>query len=184
MDGTEGTTEIAAEKGRRKKPTLSVRCASASAAWAQDGKGGLQGTAPAFRLGSCGGRRLLLKLTLHLLHHLPHGCDMARGAALAPGLVALRGLFQVSEKLWICEALASLGDDRLDAFPDAEKLTAGFEEEVFVKQIVVQERAGLIPVTEDHHRQRTIFRAGRRDAIGILESFDEVIPEEPIACLA
>src|ERR1700674_924055 len=94
------------------------------------------------------------KLSSHLFHKLAHAGDISRIAAFNPGFVALRSFFQVREELLIYEPLPSLRDDGLDALPDPEKLAAGLKEEVFVEQTVVEQRAGLVPITEHHHRER------------------------------
>src|SRR5438445_1525615 len=133
-----------------------------------------------FRSHSCRRRAL----TLHLLHHLPHGRDMTGSAALAPRYEALRGFFQVREEQRICEPLANRCNDRLDALPDPKKFAAGLKEEVFVKEPVVEQCASVFPITEHHHAQRAIFRAGRREAHEVLEVLHEVVLEERVAPLA
>src|SRR5712691_385421 len=124
------------------------------------------------------------KLRAHLFHKLAHASDMTRRATFDPGFVALRSFFQVREELLIHKPLPSLRDDGLDELPDPEKLAAGLKEEAFVEQTVVEQRAGLLPIAEHHHRERACFRSGRRDSHGILEIVHEVVLEEPIASLA
>ena len=109
---------------------------------------------------------------------------MTRRATFDPGFVALRSFFQVREELLIHKPLPSLRDDGLDELPDPEKLGAGLKEEAFVEQTVVEQRAGLLPIAEHHHRERACFRSGRRDSHGVLEIVHEVVLEEPIASLA
>src|SRR3972149_7215115 len=57
--------------------------------------------------------------------HFPHPLHAARGAALAPLLVALGGRFQVLEHLRIVELLAPGAQPRLDAHPDPVLLARG-----------------------------------------------------------
>src|SRR6202158_3526517 len=130
------------------------------------------------------GFRCCCTLIAHLLHKLPHGGNMTGRAAFDPRFIAARGCFQICEELLIREPLATLRHDALDELPDAEKLAAGLKEQVFVQKTAVEARAGLIPVAENHHRQRAIFRSRRRDTHGVIESFHVVVLEEPIACLA
>src|SRR5579863_1839743 len=123
------------------------------------------------------------KLLLHLPHHLPHGCEMTGSAALAPRLEAFRCLFQMPQELRIREHFAELRNRRLDAFPDAKKLAARLEEEVFVQQPIIEQRARILPVAEHLHGERAVFRARPGDTCGILDGLHKVVLEIPVACL-
>src|SRR6202043_1483925 len=123
------------------------------------------------------------RLLLHLPHHLPHGREMTGSPALAPHFEALRRLFQVRKELRIREHLAELRNYRLDALPYAKKLAAGFEEEVFVQQPIIEQRAGVLPIAEYLHSERAVFRARPGDTCGILDGLHEVVLEVPLACL-
>src|SRR5260370_5846270 len=120
----------------------------------------------------------------HLLHELAHSRNMTRRPAFAPGLEALRRFFHMREYVLIDELLANLRDDGLDALPNPEKLAARLKEEVFVEKTVVEQRAGLVAVTEHHSRERPGFRSGRSDAHDIFECAHDVVLEEPVPCLA
>src|SRR5204862_4688769 len=52
------------------------------------------------------------------------------------------------------------------------------------EQTIVEQRAGLLPVAEHHHRERTIFGSGGRDSCGVIKIFHKVVLEEPVARLA
>src|SRR3970040_2579179 len=73
-------------------------------------------------------------LGAHGGEHCPHPLHAARGAALAPLLVALGGRFQVLEHLRIVELLAPGAQHRLNAHPNTVLLARGLEEEFFVQQ--------------------------------------------------
>src|SRR6266849_3018579 len=126
----------------------------------------------------------LCSLTAHLLHELAHCSDVTRRAGFTPGLVALRSLFQVGEVAIHFETFPRLRDNRLGELPDSKKLATGFEEKVFVQQAVVEQRAGLLPITEHHPGKCAAFRSGCRDSHGVVEGFHEIVFEEPIASLA
>jgi len=62
---------------------------------------------------------------LGLLHEFAHGSDVARGMAFDPGLIALRGSFQVAEELRALEQFARLRDDWFRQLPDSEEFATG-----------------------------------------------------------
>src|SRR5215469_1993061 len=133
---------------------------------------------PRLRLGRFG------KLLAHLLHELPHVFDAPRIALLGPFLEALcRGL-ELAEPLLVLEHIAALLDDRLDAFPGAEKLATRLEEKLFVQQPVIQKRAGLLPVADHHHEARAVFGARAAQLHGLFHRLRVVVFEEPVAGLA
>src|SRR5579864_6772794 len=110
------------------------------------------------------------ELSAHLLPELPHRGDLTRIATFRPGFEALCCFFQVFEELSIDEALASLRNRGLNAFPNAEKFAAGFEEQFFVQQTVIEQRAGLLPIADHHHEGCARFRSHRGDFHGLVES--------------
>src|SRR5438132_9185653 len=126
----------------------------------------------------------LCNLRTHLFHELAHGGDMPWRAGFTPGLVALRGFLQVCEIAIHFETFPRLRDGGLRELPDPEELATGLKEEVFMQQAVVKQRAGLLPITEHHHRVRAIFGSRRGDSHRVVEILHEVILEEPIPCLA
>src|SRR5262249_35791567 len=113
-----------------------------------------------------------------------HGRNMTGRAALRPGFIALPRFLEMREEVLVDELLASLRYDRLDALPNPEKLAARLKEEIFVEKAVVEQRAGLFPVTDHHSRERAGFGSGRSDAHDIVECAHYVVLEEPVPCLA
>src|SRR5690348_4132949 len=87
-------------------------------------------------------------------------------AAFDPFLISLRSLFQVGAEVLGNETLPECWDNRLDHFPDTEKLSAGLEEEVLMQQIVVEQSTGLFPITDDHTGERACFRTHRSNPHG------------------
>src|SRR5580704_8018013 len=131
-----------------------------------------------FELSSFRGRRT------HLFHHLAHGSDGSGIATFRPRFVALRGFLHVGEKLLVYELLPSLRNSGFHPLPDPKKLAAGLEEEIFVQQTVVQQGAGLVPVTEHHHREGAVFGSRWPQSHRVIEILDEVVLEKPFARLA
>ena len=104
--------------------------------------------------------------------------------AFNPGFVALRSFFQIAEELFILEQLPSLRDDGLGQLPHPEKLAAGLEEQILMEKSIVEQRAGLFPVAENHHRQSAIFRSRRGNPRGIFKVLYKIVFEEPVPRLA
>src|SRR6202035_1199258 len=127
--------------------------------------------------------RGLLHLAPHLLHELAHFSDVTRRAFLHPDLKALRGLLHMREELLIGPLISPFRDSWLDPLPDPEEFTASFEEQVLVKQTVVQQSAGLLPVADHHHEVGASFCPGRGDSHRIVPVVCEVALEEPVASL-
>src|SRR5438128_1460867 len=90
----------------------------------------------------------------------------------------------MGEEKLVGEALAALRDNRSDAVPDAEELTAGFEEEVFVEQAMIEECTGLVPIADHHHEGGACFGSRCGKAHAVVQVVGEVVLEEPVACLA
>src|SRR5678815_4080940 len=109
---------------------------------------------------------------------------MTRGTAFDPGLITVRSLLQVCEKLLVHKTLTSLRDDGFHELPNAEELAVDLKEQVLVEQAIIQQCAGLLPVVAYHHCERAIFRSWTRDAHGVVEIIDHVVLEKPIARLA
>src|SRR5712692_4485067 len=131
---------------------------------------------------SSGGLRRVL--SDHLLHKSAHGSDVAGRTAFYPGLIALRRFFHVGKIPLVRPPFPSLRDDSLRELPSSEKLSARLEEEIFVKQTIVEQCAGLLPITEHHCHEGAPFRAGGRDAHGVIKSAHMVVLEEPVPSLA
>src|SRR5688572_9680448 len=105
-------------------------------------------------------------------------------ALLRPGFETLRGFLEIRERVWIGELFAKLWGHRLEGFPHAEKFAAGLEEEIFVQQPVVEQCAGLFPISEHHANKYPLLASERGDLHGFFERFRAVVLLAPVACLA
>jgi hypothetical protein len=114
---------------------------------------------------------------------LPHSRNVAGGALFRPGLETLSGLLQIREQVFIGKPFTKLWNHRLQYFPDAKKLAAGFKEKTFVQQPVVKQRAGLLPVADHHAHKSSVLGSRRRKLHRFLECFCLVVLLEPIAGL-
>src|SRR5258708_11372981 len=74
------------------------------------------------------------RLSAHHCHKLAHGSQMTRWAAFDPGLIAVRGFFQVCEEQLIRELLAARRHEYLGELPSPEKLAARLLAELLVYQ--------------------------------------------------
>jgi hypothetical protein len=101
---------------------------------------------------------------------LTHGGDVTRCTAFLPRFEAVRGCFQVPEKMRVLELLPALRQNALDEFPNAEELSVGFKEEVFMEKPVMEQRASLFPIPEHHVGEGAGLRAVCRDAHGLIET--------------
>src|SRR5579862_479399 len=123
-------------------------------------------------------------LGAHLFHELAHGRDVAWRAAFDPFLISLRSFFQVGAERPGDETLPETWNDRLDHLPYAEKLPAGFEEQVLMQQVVVEQSTGLFPITDNHAGERSRFRTHRSDPHGVLQAGHMIVFEKPVTGLA
>src|SRR5579864_6612456 len=120
-------------------------------------------------------------LGAHLFHELAHGRDVAWRAAFNPFLISLRSFFQVGAERPGDKTLPETWNDRLDHLPYAEKLPAGFEEQVLMQQVVVEQSTGLFPITDNHAGERSRFRTHRSDPHGVLQA-GHMIVFEKLSC--
>src|SRR6185503_5412585 len=121
---------------------------------------------------------------LFLLHHLPHCSNGSRRATLSPRFVALGRLFHVCEQSLINKPLAKFRYRWFELLPHAEEFAAGLEEEIFVKQAIVEKCAGLFPVADHHSNVVAILSSHRGEAHRLVECFRLEVLLEPIASLA
>src|SRR5215469_11445297 len=124
------------------------------------------------------------RLSAHLLHELSHGSHMTRAAAFGPGLKTLGCLFQMSKDLLVGKTLAERRNDGLNRFPNSKKLTAGLKEEVLVQEPVIEQRAGLLPITDHHAYMGSGLTSHRGDTHGVIDVIHDIVFREPIARLA
>src|SRR5262249_43314814 len=124
---------------------------------------------------------LLLALFLHLAHHLAHSCNMPWVMRLIPRLETLRRSFEMTEEALVVPHLAGLPDMGFHALPHSKELSGRFKEKVFVQQAVVEQRAGLLPVPENHHHICSCFGSHRRDLHCLFHGVGKVVLEEPVA---
>ena len=52
-----------------------------------------------------------------------------------------------------------------------------------MEQSVVEQRASLLPIADDHARERATFGTRRCDSHRVIDGFYVVLLEKPIACL-
>src|SRR6185369_14990073 len=123
-------------------------------------------------------------LRCHLLHHLTHCGDVARGSAFAPGLEAVCGLLEVGKEEWVRETLPTFLDGGLHSLPNEEEFAIGFKEEFFVQQPVIEIGACLVPIADDHHVGGTGFGSHRRNSKSVVEVLREVVLGKPVAGLS
>ena len=71
-----------------------------------------------------------------------------------------------------------------DPLPHAEEFSGGLKEQLFVQQAVIQQRARLVPIPEDHPQVRPLLRAHRSDAHAVLKAVRKKALVEPVAGLA
>src|SRR5262249_647929 len=123
----------------------------------------------------------LICLGGELRDHLPHGSDVSWSSLFDPGLISIRSLFQVGQEQRIGPPLPSFLNWGPYSLPDEEELAVGFEEQVFMKQSVVQVSACLVPVADHHHEECPALGSHRRDSHGVVERLGEKVLGEPIA---
>src|SRR5262249_31036406 len=109
---------------------------------------------------------------------------MAWVTLVLPSLVALCCLLEVRKHLLAFEVFAKRRNDWLDSLPNAQEFAAGLKEKVFVQRAIIEQRASLFPIADDHAYVGSAFRAHRGDAHGVLEIVHDVIFGEPVASLA
>src|SRR5215472_3355144 len=112
----------------------------------------------------------LRSLRPHLLDELAHRCNMPRGPALHAGFILLRRLLQACQELLVYEPFPKCRHDSFYGLPDSEKLAAGLKKKFFVKQTVVQQRTGLFPIAQNHHRRYAPSVPGAAMRMGRLSS--------------
>src|SRR5215467_6161488 len=82
----------------------------------------------------------------------------------------LRRLLQACQELLVYEPFPKCRHDSFYGLPDSEKLAAGLKKKFFVKQTVVQQRTGLFPIAQNHHRRYAPSVPGAAMRMGRLSS--------------
>src|SRR5215203_5224870 len=118
-----------------------------------------------------------------LLHVLTHRRNMSGGALVRPCFKLLRSLFQVREEVGILKTLPELRHHRLELFPHSEELATGLKEKILVEKAVIEQRARLLPITNHHSHEDSVFRSGGSDFHRFFHRFGVVTLLKPIARL-
>src|SRR5215208_1451322 len=127
--------------------------------------------------------RRSLRLGSLLLHVLTHRRNMSGGAFVRPCFKLLRSLFQVREEVGILKTFPELRHHRLELFPHSEELATGLKEKILVEKAVIEQRARLLPITNHHSHEGSVFSSGGSDFHRFFHRFGVVTLLKPIARL-